>query len=272
MKRKAAIGVDHLMEYLEKRIALHGLDLDFNNKDRPTQPTLPESPSQKEVPTTAILPLSPSQKEVPTTAILPLSPSQKEAPITATTITTTTPPPASALPPPPELAGPNKPRPKSNEIPQVAPTARPYIAAQGKTGSAPALLLRERSISANYTKESAINTIINDSRPKLIKLQRDIAASRTVTDLMPLAKSVRELKLAVNFAKDMVPEVTPPTITQLPDEDKLLTFKKTTAGALEYVALTMRALKDGLESTNDEVQILNLAKAASKINSAIPSV
>lgn len=127
------------------------------------------------------------------------------------------------------------------------------------------------SESAENTRDAAINTILNDTRPKLVQLQRNVAASRSVEDLLPLAKSVRDIKAAVEVAIPLVPEVQPPVITQYADEDKLVTFKKTTTGALEYVALTMRALKDSLGVADDQMQILQLAKATSIINSSIPS-
>lgn len=248
MRKKAAIGTDHLMDYLEKRLILHGPDIEPQST---TALPTPQVTSQQ--------PVDPSVRS----AIAPLATSS----------------PSSAKPAISQLSVlASKPRPKSNEVPAVQVT-KPYLTAQGRSGSAPEIIVSTAAAprsplsgSAHRTKDAAINTIMNDTRPKLANLHRTISNSKSIADLMPLAKSVRELRKSVELAKNLVPSVNAPSVTQEPGEDKLETFKKTTSSALEYVALTMKALMEGLDKSQDETEILELARATTKINSSLPSV
>jgi Leucine-rich repeat (LRR) protein len=255
MRKKGALGADQLLEYLEKRLAVHGPDdVPELERPKPSQPPTPSHATQSPQPTRP----QPAQG-------LPRPPTPP-TPTTPTPLTR-----SESLPRPPT--------PPQEQSPVVPHPSRFNLAAQGRMGSAPEItrphprkLTREMSANALLTRTSAIDTLMNDTRPKLIKLHQNISASTSVKDLMPLAKSVRELKAAVEHAKNLVPEVQPPIITQYPDEDKLVTFKKTAAGALEYVALTMKALKDKMDTTEDEQQLIELAKAASIMNSSMPSL
>jgi Leucine-rich repeat (LRR) protein len=109
--------------------------------------------------------------------------------------------------------------------------------------------------------------MVQDVKMELVDLKRSLAFTKTMEEILPVAKAVRDLINDIEQAKAHIPPVKKPYLPPPgPNESKVETLKKTTAVALREVEDVVSGMISTLATRIPESQVTTLAQIAKSIN------
>eukprot|EP01113_Clastostelium_recurvatum_P042310 TRINITY_DN684_c0_g1_i2.p1 TRINITY_DN684_c0_g1~~TRINITY_DN684_c0_g1_i2.p1 ORF type:complete len:491 (-),score=96.29 TRINITY_DN684_c0_g1_i2:1007-2272(-) len=241
MLAKYAIGVDHLLDFLEKRIALQGT---------PHLPdlTLPED-------------LWPAGHD----------PNAKVAGTSSNNlyVRAFTPPASRASVGPSPVVSP-APSPVADRKPTPAVSPSPLSRGPSASGLAPDMqnlsVDEQLLVKVTMLKNWALSTIRGELVPKLKKFKGDVCRATAPQDAMPLAQTARNMKAESDRGRAMLPPSriplppAPVPMHQLTPSgnEKLDALKLLVANTTEEVLLTVDAISNLLPSVNDYSAVLQM--------------